>query len=218
MSVSLIGLMVRPIRETERMHRNDRWIRFISLVPLLGEYWKRRAFSMDWKANPSSWTSSRFTSQSKSKRGRKPPRHARPSPSERWINTHLAVGELLCSNSRYSTNQTSLVSPTQRFSGASPQNKIDLWGGLALIAGRWAFCFGSPAWICGRGLPCFRFSAERYDPNFSLSIKPRGMGGALGRLNEIRACNLGALKAELLVCWDWKARAVLLNLSCQSGA
>lgn len=36
-----------------------------------------------------------------------------------------------------------LVSPTRRFTGASPQNKYDRWGGLTALG--LVPCFGSPA-------------------------------------------------------------------------
>lgn len=110
-------------------------------------------------------------------KGRKPPRYARPSPSESGKCRLLAAAYLACSKFSFSATQTSLVSPTQRFSGASPQNKPTSgevspirWGGRLFRLPRLShFRWGEKCLRCSR---CASFALQK-----SLSIKPR-RGGA----------------------------------------
>jgi hypothetical protein len=66
------------------------------------------------------------------------------APLEGEIVPILPLRKLACSNVSFSTNQTSLVSPTQRFSGARPQNKNRPLGGGLTALGRLCFVSAPP--------------------------------------------------------------------------
>lgn len=103
------------------------------------------------------------------------------APLEGEIVSILPLRKLACSNVSFSTNQTSLVSPTQRFSGASPQNKNRP---RREVSRRLGLCFVSapPSEYFGRWATLIQILHWTFRIITSLAIKPRK--GALSAIER----------------------------------
>ncbi len=110
-------------------------------LSLRDNHLKSGAFSLCYRIDARGWTPLR---SKRKQRSRKPPRYARPSPFRSRNSRHFAVRASHASMDSFSAYpEAGLVSPTRRFTGASPQNKYDRWGGLTALG--LVPCFGSPA-------------------------------------------------------------------------